>query len=228
MSDRGVPIPAATVVLVRDGADGVEVLMLERNPDIHFGGMWVFPGGRVDDGDWVGVDRDHPDAELEAARAAAARETIEEAGLQARPSAFVPHSHWLPPPHGGRRYSTWFFIAEAPHGEVVIDDGEITNHRWVRPQAALDARDHGRIELVPPTWVTLHRLSLVGSVDEALAEAAGRTPPFFVTHIVEGPHGRVAVWDPDVAYGGDDLDREGPRRRLVMARSRWHWVGPRP
>ena len=41
-------IPAATVVLLRDGADGIETLMLRKNSKIAFAGMWVFPGGRID------------------------------------------------------------------------------------------------------------------------------------------------------------------------------------
>lgn len=42
--------PAATVMLVRDGATGVEVFMLRRTLQAAFaGGMYVFPGGRVDD-----------------------------------------------------------------------------------------------------------------------------------------------------------------------------------
>lgn len=48
-----VPVrPAATVMLVRDAADGdpgVEVFMLRRTANAVFGaGMYVFPGGRVD------------------------------------------------------------------------------------------------------------------------------------------------------------------------------------
>ena len=48
-----VPIkPAATVMLVRDAADGepgVEVFMMRRTTNAVFGaGMYVFPGGRVD------------------------------------------------------------------------------------------------------------------------------------------------------------------------------------
>lgn len=43
------PLPAATVMFLRDGAEGLEVLMLERNPHSGFvGGAFLFPGGAVD------------------------------------------------------------------------------------------------------------------------------------------------------------------------------------
>ena len=71
------PVQAATVVLLRDGDEGLETLMLKRNSKIAFGGMWVFPGGRVDDGD---ADPQAPSDELGTARRAAVREAAEEAG----------------------------------------------------------------------------------------------------------------------------------------------------
>lgn len=43
-----VPRPAATVLLVREGPDSVEVLVIRRHEKLAFmGGMWVFPGGSV-------------------------------------------------------------------------------------------------------------------------------------------------------------------------------------
>ena len=45
------PKPAATVMLVRDRAGGVEVFLLERSGFGHFGGLHVFPGGKVDPSD---------------------------------------------------------------------------------------------------------------------------------------------------------------------------------
>src|SRR3954464_8842476 len=91
--------PAATVVVVRDadapdGTARLETLMLRRNERGTFGGMWVFPGGRVDAGD---VDPDAPDDELVAGRRAAAREAREEAALVLDPDAMVTLSHWQPP-----------------------------------------------------------------------------------------------------------------------------------
>ena len=56
---RPTPIPAATVVLVRDGDDGLEVLMLRRSSAGQFGGMWVFPGGKIDEADIAGRRRAH-------------------------------------------------------------------------------------------------------------------------------------------------------------------------
>ncbi|HYX11269.1 MAG TPA: NUDIX domain-containing protein, partial [Candidatus Acidoferrum sp.] len=44
-----VPAPAATVVLLRPGPDGAEVLLIHRPATMAFGpGLHVFPGGRVD------------------------------------------------------------------------------------------------------------------------------------------------------------------------------------
>jgi 8-oxo-dGTP pyrophosphatase MutT (NUDIX family) len=47
-----VPWPAATVLLLRDAAPGIEILMQRRQASLSFmGGMWVFPGGRHEDSD---------------------------------------------------------------------------------------------------------------------------------------------------------------------------------
>ncbi len=77
------PIPAATLVLFRDGPSGPEHLFVERATTMVFaGGAVVFPGGRVDPGDYALAARyPHLDPIDAAARIAAVRETIEEAGI---------------------------------------------------------------------------------------------------------------------------------------------------
>jgi 8-oxo-dGTP pyrophosphatase MutT (NUDIX family) len=104
-------IPAATVVLVRDGDSAVEVLMLRKNSKITFGGMWVFPGGKIDAADYPGgeVSSDNIDA---AARAAAVRETQEEAGITVDAQDYEFLSHWTPPPGQQKRFATWFFCRQ--------------------------------------------------------------------------------------------------------------------
>lgn len=67
--------PAATVIVVREGPQGPQVLMVERAaaPD-QYGGAWVFPGGRVEALD----EALHPG---QAHPVAAIRECFEEAGI---------------------------------------------------------------------------------------------------------------------------------------------------
>jgi 8-oxo-dGTP pyrophosphatase MutT (NUDIX family) len=73
--------PAATVLLVRDGAGGVEVLMVRRHAKSGFAaGALVFPGGKVDAGD-AALARFGRAADLLPYRVAAIRETWEEAGI---------------------------------------------------------------------------------------------------------------------------------------------------
>tara|TARA_B100000686_G_scaffold156267_2_gene164046 strand:+ start:1717 stop:2577 length:861 start_codon:yes stop_codon:yes gene_type:complete len=45
------PVPAATVLLVRDSNKKIEVFMLKRASRTNFGGAWVFPGGKLDAND---------------------------------------------------------------------------------------------------------------------------------------------------------------------------------
>jgi 8-oxo-dGTP pyrophosphatase MutT (NUDIX family) len=89
------PRPAATVMLVRDTADGIAVFLMRRHAAMEFAaGVMVFPGGGVDDRDrnaeiaWTGpppswwAQRFGIETDLaEALLCAAARETFEECGV---------------------------------------------------------------------------------------------------------------------------------------------------
>lgn len=84
---------AATLLLVRDAESGLEVFMVERPGAADFGGMHVFPGGKVDDADaaaeprCVALNDSLASERLGIARggvafwAAAIRESFEEAGV---------------------------------------------------------------------------------------------------------------------------------------------------
>jgi 8-oxo-dGTP pyrophosphatase MutT (NUDIX family) len=216
---QGAPTPAATVVPLRDRQPGLEVLLLRRNSRGAFGGMWVFPGGQVDDDDSDG-DRD----ELAGARRAAVREAKEEAGLQLEEGGLVALSFWLPPPEAPRRFATWFFLASAPtSGDVEVDRAEIREHRWMTPAAGMEAHNAGEIELAPPTFTTLWWLAQQESVALALEAAGSRPPERFQTHIASASgRGLLAtLWEGDAGYDDCDFDRPGPRRRLVMDPGRW-------
>jgi len=213
-------VEAATVILLRDSAAGLETLMLRKNSKIAFGGMWVFPGGRVDEGDRHELEQGD---DFAAARRAAAREAQEETGLVVAEHSMVAFSHWTPPPITPRRFLTWFFAASCPRGEVVIDDGEIKDHDWMRPRQALERRDAGDIELAPPTFVTLFELARCGDVDAALAMARGRTPERFQTRICVSDAGPIALWHGDAGYESGAHDAAGARHRLSMRKDGWRY-----
>jgi 8-oxo-dGTP pyrophosphatase MutT (NUDIX family) len=164
-----VPRLAATVIVLRDGADGLEVLLAQRNPRARFmAGAWVFPGGAVS----------AEDGEGEAAlRAAGLRELQEEAGITlADPGELVAFSRWITPAEVKIRYDTWFFLATMPAGqEARIDGAEVVDARWFSPPAALAASRRNEILLVFPTIKHLQQLSVFRSVEELLNHAQAQT-----------------------------------------------------
>jgi 8-oxo-dGTP pyrophosphatase MutT (NUDIX family) len=153
-----VPRVAASVIVIRDSADGAEVLLVQRNPAARFmGGAWVFPGGAVqdEDGDAAGT---------------AVRETEEEAGIVLEDAAaLVPWSRWITPAQVKIRFDTWFFVARAPEGaEAQVDGEECVDARWLRPQDALDAYQRDELLLVFPTIRHLQELAMFESVEHML------------------------------------------------------------
>lgn len=235
-------IPAATVVLLRDGAAGVgiEALLVRRNSKLEFaGGMWVFPGGRLDGDDFSppldphaaaaaiaahdAADPTHGEWYLPAARAAARREAIEEADLAVAKDELVWFSHWTPPAVSMKRFATWFFVARAPEGAVTVDGGEIHDHGWMTPARAQQQRNALEIELAPPTWITLSQLLPYSTVDEAITDLGRRGPQWFSTRfsVVEG--GAVALYHGDAGYDTQDADAPGGRHRLWMLADGWRY-----
>jgi len=162
------PRQAATVILLRGGADALEVLLVRRTPQARFmGGVWVFPGGAVDAEEGAGD---------EAHRAAAIREMQEEAAITlADPAELVKFSRWITPAQVQIRFDTHFFLAELPDGqEARVDGEECVDLGWFAPAAALEAHRAGELELVFPTIKHLEQLSEFESVRSLLDHARGR------------------------------------------------------
>jgi 8-oxo-dGTP pyrophosphatase MutT (NUDIX family) len=162
------PRPAATVILMRGGAERLEVLLVQRNPQSRFmGGAWVFPGGAVDRAEGSG---------REALEAAALRELHEEAGVRLDgPEQLMPFSRWITPAEVKIRFDTWFFLARLPEGEEPrVDGGEVVDLRWYEPTAALEAGERDELLLVFPTIKHLEQLSGFGSVEALVSHAQGR------------------------------------------------------
>jgi len=216
MSDVVEPVyPAATVVLVRDGADGLEALLVQRNKAVkHMGGMWVFPGGKVDELDYP-ADRD----DYTAARNAAIRETREEAGLEVSSDQLVYLSHWTTPEGAKKRFATWFFLAVLKdEQEVTVDGGEIAHHRWVTPRAALaesEDREHP-FRLMPPTFVSLADIAACQSCGEAREQIGGRDAIMYAPRMVFVEDGICFLYEGDAGYANESPEAKGAQHRAYM------------
>lgn len=215
--------PASTLILTRPARIGFEVLLLERHPDLaYLGGVWVFPGGRIEP-DQDG--RDSGASPRDMAIRAAVRETQEESGLVVAPDRLTLFSCWLTPSGQARRYAIDFFLASAPPGPVRVDGGEIIAHRWLRPHDALDQRDRGRMVLSPPVCVTLIHLSRYLNEASVFASAGKAHPPRFRPRLIRIAGGECAVYQDDDAYGHGNLEEPGKRHRLWMLDSGWIYEG---
>lgn len=195
------PRPAATIILLRDGGDGLETCLVRRNLEARFmPGVWVFPGGAVEEGDG-------DDADLETAhRRCAARELAEEAAVRVDPESLVPYSRWITPKVVPIRFDTRFYLASHPgDSEPEVDGEEVIDWGWFEPAGALSRHSAGEIELVFPTIKHLESLTGFSSVDAALDAAAGTEvravePTLEIT--ADGKDARLS-------FDREDLDQPG-------------------
>lgn len=215
------PRAASTVVLLRDGEDGLQTLLLKRNKALMFaGGFWVFPGGAVDKED---IDASGGD-KTEASRLAARREALEEAGIAPNLEDMVYLSHWTTPEAEPRRFATWFYAAPVCNdSDACIDGGEIHDSRWVGIDEILAEHAQGRFGILPPTFVTLYNLRRFDSV-EAFRRGANAIPRFEVMPVL-GKDGDniVTMYPGDAGYHTADGEALGPRHRLRLENNRWRF-----
>lgn len=176
---------ASTVVLLRDGSDGLEVWLQRRASTMVFAAdMHAFPGGAVDPADAtadVGSadlarharawgDGDH--VLVAALVAAAVRETWEESGVRVDPAALVPWARWVTPPGPPRRFDARFYVARCPDdAEPMPSAAEVAHGEWVVVAAAVEQHAAGDLPMWPPTISTLIELAAFDDVAAALAAA---------------------------------------------------------
>jgi 8-oxo-dGTP pyrophosphatase MutT (NUDIX family) len=175
---------AASVIVLRDSAEGPEVLLVQRNPAARFmGGAWVFPGGAV-----------HGD---ESPAEAGLRELEEEASLalEGGSRSLVPFSRWITPAEVKVRFDTFFYVVEAPNGAEARPDGqECVGLVWKRPSDALEDYARGELELVFPTIKHLEQLTqqptVAATIDAARSREVTAVQPRIV---VSGDGARVLL-----------------------------------
>lgn len=173
-------IDAASLLLLRPGDGGPELLMVERAATLVFGGgAFAFPGGRVDPADRAQAGAFPAcQAEEAALRIAALRECAEETGIDLRSAlpdlaSMTLFARWSPPPGDTpRRFDARFYLVAAPATVAPVPDGgEIVRAFWARPRDILARCDAGDGRVLFPTRRLLERLARFACYEEARDEA---------------------------------------------------------
>lgn len=207
--------PASTIQVIREvpNVGGIEVLLLRRNRKLKFAsGFWVYPGGKIE------VDELDNRTELEAAKIAGVRETMEEAQLVINKEELKFFIHWTTPENENRRFSTYFFhvMVNYKDSDVLVDNSEILEHKWMSPKAALNALQKKEIFLLPPTYITLLRIIDCQNYQDVINEW-NRSEPIFVNPIIAMDNSTVhCMYDGDAGYEQKDFSIKGARHRLVV------------
>jgi len=171
----------------------LEVLLVKRSEEAKFmPGVWVFPGGGVDECDGTG-EAGH--------RACAVRELEEEAGI-ALPAGeeLILFSRWITPEVVSRRFDAWFFIALAPaHTPPEPDGVETTDAGWFEPRAALESQRADELALSFPTISQLQALEPLRTAAEAIEAFRDRTVEPILPKVIgdREEHRVVLPGDPD-------------------------------
>ena len=213
--------PAATVIVLREKQNELEVLLLQRSKHSAFAPeFWVFPGGKVDDADSACGDTFSYQASLVAAQ----RECEEEAGLTLNASGYDYYSQWITPATYGVRFSTRFFLTHCSCTTTVnIDGHEITDYQWAKPTAILALHRQRQLRLLPPTFVSLLELSQHSNLESAKQFTQNRTPPVYRPKLIKHQQGHCSLYQEDSGYQDGVFLNEGKRHRLVMAPGQWQY-----
>ncbi len=187
---EAVPIrPAVSVLMLRDGGEGLEVFVQHRVSTMDFAaGVVVFPGGRVDPIDATTAPTiTVPDPQVHTSAwsrstiaedaegwrvllATAVREVEEETGAILDPSGLLPWANWVTPLGRPKRFDTYFYTIAAT--ELVGAHHQTTEahtSEWRSVTGILADEGAGRLKLMRPTFVLLRELSEFSTVAEAVA-----------------------------------------------------------
>jgi len=223
--DPAPALPSATIVLARDTARELEVLLVKRRAGDAFGDSYTFPGGVVDNDECKACESGNGMAASDADKllgcdaggldfyCAAIRELFEETGIlltrtpvtgsnccqpadirnidlqrQQVDRGELPWSeflarhelsmafdnlhyfaHWETPLSQPKRWSTRFFAARLPEGQLEsLDGNELTDSCWLTASEALARHDRKEIVLPYPTAKTLQAIDRLRSTNELL------------------------------------------------------------
>lgn len=188
------PVPAVSVIPMRDGPDGIEIFVQHRASTMDFAAdVAVFPGGRSDPGDEMrGADLDlapevldthlrawaevlagrevaDPRAHVRALIATGLRELAEETLLTIAADRLVPWDCWVTPPICPLRFDVSFFLLPlSPDEPQPVHSTTEANHSgWAHAARLFADSTTGAVGMLTPTRELVRELAALGTVAAA-------------------------------------------------------------
>ncbi len=204
---------------MRDGYDGLEILMLRRNPALKINGNhWVFPGGKLDQTE-LALDVEQGE------RLAAIRECREECGVNVKQISLVDYARWITPKIMPKRFDTGFYLAKVDQSiDVTIDNSEIVEHQWMKPQDGLIRLKSGEMPSRPPTVISLIDLLDYGSADDALAAHGESKSPLYRPKGFQLAKGQFCfLYEEDAGYVDENIENKSRLHRAMIDEEGMHY-----
>lgn len=218
-----IPRLSATIILIRDTDEGVKVLLMRRNSKLNFcAGMWVFPGGAVDDKDALNANNGENEAEI--LKFAAVRETLEEAGIVIDIDDLLPVSRWVTPQGVAKRFDTAFFLAAVNDASVCVDGSEIVDSLWVTPAEAIAKHRAQDVEFLPPTLISLMGIAAFETVDEVLAHYKNKPINNYLPKVSFLDEQLIMLYPGDNAYESGRPEDDSAMHRCVYNADGWQYI----
>lgn len=185
------PIPAVSVLPLRDGPGGLHAFVQHRVATMDFAaGAVVFPGGRIDPADLAAgtaltlqaaTEADHTTAwrhtesiagGARTLLATAVREVAEETGARLEPGALVAWDNWVTPARYPKRFDVRFFVYAVPPwqtSEFANTTTEADASRWTPVAELVERTERGELAMLPPTRTIVDELAALGTLADVLA-----------------------------------------------------------
>lgn len=126
---------------------------------------------------------------------------VSEEQLQLAGDRVAYFAHWITPEGVPKRFTTRFFVAEAPaHQHPLPDEREVDQGVWVSPQAALDAYARGEMTMIFPTLRTLEELAGFAAAADLMAACEGREVVTRLPRVVQRENEVVILLPGDAGY----------------------------
>jgi endoribonuclease LACTB2 len=99
-------------------------------------------------------------------------EILAQHGLALDGARLEASGRWVTPHMAPRRFDTWFYMGWLEDNqEPLIEEGELAEGEWIRPQEAFDRWKNGEIMMAPPTLHIIQTLATNSEKPESLQAA---------------------------------------------------------